>query len=100
MSMTTINVRIDQQTKRDMAEVCDQLGLSMSAAFTVFAKTVAGERRIPFELNAAPFNSPPIWPGCVIPPPNLKTDRHRPMTCWMSDASAQGPDRRTHYGDR
>ncbi|MGK4255067.1 type II toxin-antitoxin system RelB/DinJ family antitoxin [Bifidobacterium pullorum] len=58
MSMTTINVRIDQQTKRDMAEVCDQLGLSMSAAFTVFAKTVARERRIPFELNADPFNSP------------------------------------------
>ncbi|RSX50335.1 type II toxin-antitoxin system RelB/DinJ family antitoxin [Bifidobacterium callimiconis] len=57
MTMTTINIRIDDQTKKSMNEVCDELGISMSAAFNVFARTVARERRIPFELNADPFYS-------------------------------------------
>ena len=33
------------------------MGLSMSAAFTIFAKRVGRERRIPFEVSADPFYS-------------------------------------------
>lgn len=33
------------------------MGLSMSAAFTIFAKKVGRERRIPFEVSADPFYS-------------------------------------------
>ena len=33
------------------------MGLSMSAAFTIFAKKVSRERRIPFEVSADPFYS-------------------------------------------
>ena len=32
-------------------------GLSMSAAFTVFAKKVGREKRIPFEVSVDPFYS-------------------------------------------
>ena len=33
------------------------MGLSMSAAFTVFAKKVGREKRIPFEVSVDPFYS-------------------------------------------
>ena len=38
-------------------EALADMGLSMSAAFTLFAKKVARERRIPFEVLADPFYS-------------------------------------------
>ncbi|MBT1170801.1 type II toxin-antitoxin system RelB/DinJ family antitoxin [Bifidobacterium sp. SO4] len=58
MTTTLVNVRLDEQTKKDMSEVCNELGLSMSAAFNIFAKAVVRERRIPFEVTADPFYSP------------------------------------------
>ena len=35
----------------------NDIGLSMTAAFTIFAKTVTREKRIPFEVSADPFYS-------------------------------------------
>ena len=35
--------------------LCNDMGLSMTAAFTIFAKT--REKRIPFEVSADPFYS-------------------------------------------
>ena len=52
-----VNFRLDEKDKRDMEKVCNEIGLSMSAAFTIFAKKVAREKRIPFELNVDPFYS-------------------------------------------
>ena len=52
-----VNFRLDENDKRDMEKVCNEIGLSMSAAFTIFAKKVAREKRIPFELNVDPFYS-------------------------------------------
>jgi DNA-damage-inducible protein J len=40
-----------------MEKVCSDLGLSLTAAFTIFAKKVAREKRIPFEISANPFYS-------------------------------------------
>ncbi len=33
------------------------MGISMTAAFTIFAKKVGREKRIPFEVSADPFYS-------------------------------------------
>ena len=52
-----VNFRLDETDKRNMEQVCNEIGLSMSAAFTIFAKKVAREKRIPFELNVDPFYS-------------------------------------------
>ena len=52
-----VNFRLDENDKRGMEQVCNEIGLSMSAAFTIFAKKVAREKRIPFELNVDPFYS-------------------------------------------
>ena len=40
-----------------MESVCNEIGLSLSAAFTIIAKKVARKTPIPFELNADPFYS-------------------------------------------
>ena len=50
-----VNFRLDMDVKKKMEEVCTELGLSMSTAFTIFAKKVGRERRIPFEVSADPF---------------------------------------------
>lgn len=52
-----VNFRLDKDIKKEMEKACSELGLSMTAAFTVFAKKVAREKRIPFEISADPFYS-------------------------------------------
>lgn len=58
MATTTVNIRMDEQTKRTMGELCDELGISMSTAFNMFAKTMVRERRLPTEVTTLdPFYS-------------------------------------------
>ena len=55
--MSMVNFRMDADLKRSMESVCKEMGLTMTAAFTMFAAKVSRERRIPFEINADPFFS-------------------------------------------
>jgi len=55
--MAQINLRIDDEVKRKAERTFDDIGLSMSAAITIFLKAVVRENRIPFELSADPFYS-------------------------------------------
>lgn len=52
-----VNFKLDADVKKSMEQACSELGLSMSAAFTVFAKKVAREKRIPFDVSVDPFYS-------------------------------------------
>lgn len=52
-----VNFKLDADVKKSMEQACSELGLSMSAAFTVFAKKVGREKRIPFEISVDPFYS-------------------------------------------
>lgn len=52
-----VNFKLDADVKKSMEKACSDMGLSMSAAFTIFAKKVGRERRIPFEVSADPFYS-------------------------------------------
>lgn len=56
--MVNVNIKMDSSVKKAMEEVCEQLGLSISAAFTIYAKKVGREKRIPFELSIDPFYDP------------------------------------------
>ena len=58
MAQTTISIRIDEELKRSMEETCRELGLNMTTAFTIFAKKMSREHRIPFEVSIDPFYSP------------------------------------------
>ena len=57
MAQTTVSISLDEELKNSFEEVCQDIGLSLNAAITVFAKKVSREMRIPFELTADPFYS-------------------------------------------
>ena len=57
MAQVAVNFRMDYELKTSMEAICKEMGLSMTAAFTIFAKKVCRERRIPFEVSADPFYS-------------------------------------------
>ena len=52
-----VNFKLDANVKKSMEQACSDMGLSMSAAFTIFAKKVGREKRIPFEVSVDPFYS-------------------------------------------
>ena len=52
-----VNIKMDENVKKKMEKACAEIGLSMSAAFTIFAKKVGREYRIPFEVSVDPFYS-------------------------------------------
>lgn len=52
-----VNFKLDADVKKSMEQVCSELGLSMSAAFTIFAKKISREKRIPFDVSIDPFYS-------------------------------------------
>lgn len=51
MAQTMINIRMDTNLKKEVEKVCSEMGLSMTTAFTLFAKKLSRERRIPFEIT-------------------------------------------------
>ena len=57
MSQVLVNFRLEEEDKKGMEEVCRDLGMSMSTAFTIFAKKMRREKRIPFEVSVDPFYS-------------------------------------------
>ena len=57
MAQAMVNFRMDKDLKANMERICYEMGLTPSAAYTIFAKKVTQERRIPFEITADPFYS-------------------------------------------
>ena len=52
MSQTTnINIRMDSKLKKEFEEFCQDVGMSMSTAFTLFAKKTVRENQIPFTIS-------------------------------------------------
>ncbi len=57
MAQAMVNFRMDAALKRDVEEICKEMGMSLTTAFTIFAKKLSRERKIPFEITADPFYS-------------------------------------------
>ena len=57
MSQVLVNFRMDEEDKKGMEEVCKELGLSMTTAFTLLAKKMRREKRLPFDVSIDPFYS-------------------------------------------
>ena len=55
--VVNVNFKLDADIKKSMEEACSEMGISMSAAFKIFAKKVGREQRIPFEITADLFYS-------------------------------------------
>ena len=54
MAQAMVNFRMDEKLKSSMEQVCKEMGLSMTTAFTIFATKVTKEKRIPFEIAVEP----------------------------------------------
>jgi len=51
MEQSTISIRLDKQLKNDFGTICDNFGMNINTAITIFAKKVVSERKIPFEIT-------------------------------------------------
>ena len=52
MSQTTMSIRVDSDLKQKFDVLCDEFGLSITSAFTIFMKAVVRENKIPFEIKS------------------------------------------------
>ena len=57
MAQSNINIRIDEELKKQFEKFCEDTGLTMTTAFNIFIKKAVKEQRIPFEITADPFYS-------------------------------------------
>ena len=58
MAQTNVNIRMDEQLKKDFDKFCEDIGMTMTTAICVFAKKAVREQKIPFEITAEdPFYS-------------------------------------------
>lgn len=51
MATVNVTIRMDETLKKQADELFSDLGLSLSSAFTMFAKQAVREQRIPFEIT-------------------------------------------------
>ena len=51
MSQTTLNVRIDENVKKELEKFCYEVGLNVSVAVNMFARNVVREQRLPFDVS-------------------------------------------------
>ncbi len=57
--MTTVSLRFDEKTKKELDEMCDSMGMNITTFFMIYAKKALRDRKIPFEITAPvdPFYS-------------------------------------------
>lgn len=51
---------MEEDLKRDFGLFCDNVGMTMSTAFVVFAKAAVRERRFPFEIGERRCRPPQV----------------------------------------
>ena len=57
MATTNLNIRIDENLKKQAETLFSDLGLNMSSAITVFLKSAVDYKGIPFEIRKTERNS-------------------------------------------
>lgn len=56
MAQVTVSIRMDEELKKSMEDVCYEMGMNMTTAVTIFARTVVREQQIPFKIKASKLN--------------------------------------------
>lgn len=54
MQQSTMNIRIDKNTKKEAENLFDSMGLTLSAAVNLFIKQALYEQAIPFTIHRKP----------------------------------------------
>ena len=55
--MSTISVRLDSKDKHMFEEFCNDVGMSISTAVSMFVKNVIANQKLPFSVERDPFYS-------------------------------------------
>ncbi len=57
--MTTVTLRMDDDFKQELDQMCDEMGMNLTTFFMIYAKRAVRDRRIPFDVTAGndPFYS-------------------------------------------
>lgn len=59
MAQTNVNIRMDEDLKKQFDDFCENTGMTMTTAICIFVKKVVAEQKIPFEITANdPIYSP------------------------------------------
>ena len=56
MATANVSIRMDSELKSQSERLFADMGMNMTTAFTIFAKAVVREGKIPFEIKADPFH--------------------------------------------
>lgn len=51
MAQATLSIRVDSQLKKDFDYFCQDMGMNMTTALSVFMRQAVRENRIPFEIK-------------------------------------------------
>ncbi|BAP85772.1 RelB/DinJ family addiction module antitoxin [Paucilactobacillus hokkaidonensis JCM 18461] len=57
MTKSTISIRVDDNLKKETEKTLEDMGMNITTAFTIFAKTLVKDQKFPFEIVADPFYS-------------------------------------------
>lgn len=50
--MTTVSLRMDDEMKKELDEMCEAMGMNITTFYMVYTKKALRERRIPFDIEA------------------------------------------------
>jgi len=81
MSMSSITVRIEDDTKRRFDYICEEIGLTPTAAINTFIRAVLRDSGIPFSLKVDKSLSQQEWLKAAllrkgVPIETLEADEH------------------------
>ena len=57
MASTSITIRIDENLKQEMESLCEDIGINLTTAYTIFTKMAVRQWKIPFEVAGDAFYS-------------------------------------------
>ena len=50
--MTTVSLRFEDKMKKELDEMCEEMGMNLTTFFMIYAKKALRDRKIPFEIAA------------------------------------------------
>lgn len=60
--MINVSFNIDDELKRELDAFCEKIGMDITNVFTIYAKRIVAEQRIPFDIFATVNSAKSVYP--------------------------------------
>lgn len=90
--MANVSFRMDDTLKQQTEAVLEQLGLNMTTAMTMFAKSIVREQRLPLDLSIDPFYSAANQSRLKQAIENYESGRSEPIKKSMEELERMAED--------